>query len=185
MEGIAVPARAALIALLTVVGLGASPAAAQSDVSTSDASGGPAATASARRAVVIGTYAVLPTGRVHVSLASDAARVRADLPEHRREVALEGRPDPRREGGGHPRERLEKTQGARARHVAAARLGQGPVASEPRAAGRGRERDPRVPLRPGHGRQLRDRPVRRQQQRQVRDGVLRHERRLRAVQGPE
>ena len=44
MEGIAVPARAALIALLTVVGLGASPAAAQSDVSTSDASGGPAAT---------------------------------------------------------------------------------------------------------------------------------------------
>ena len=73
MEGIAVPARAALIALLTVVGLGASPAAAKSDVSTS---GGPAATASARRAVVIGTYAVLPTGRVHVSLASDAARVR-------------------------------------------------------------------------------------------------------------
>lgn len=76
MEGIAVPARAALIALLTVVGLGASPAAAQSDVSTSDASGGPAATASARRAVVIGTYTVLPTGRVHVSLASDAARVK-------------------------------------------------------------------------------------------------------------
>ncbi len=76
MEGIAVPTRAALIALLTVVGLGASPAAAQSDVSTSDASGGPAATASARRAVVIGTFAVLPTGRVHVSLASDAARVR-------------------------------------------------------------------------------------------------------------
>lgn len=76
MEGIAVPARAALIALLTVVGLGASPAAARSDVSTSDSSGGPAATASARRAVVIGTYAVLPTGRVHVSLASDAARVR-------------------------------------------------------------------------------------------------------------
>lgn len=79
MEGIAVPARAALIALLTVVGLGASPAAAQSDVSTSDASdasGGPAATASARRAVVIGTYAVLPTGRVHVSVASDAARVK-------------------------------------------------------------------------------------------------------------
>ena len=74
MEGIAVPPRAALIALLTVVGLGASPAAAQSDVSTSDASGGPAA--SARRAVVIGTFAVLPTGRVHVSLASDAARVR-------------------------------------------------------------------------------------------------------------
>ena len=70
------PARAALIALLTVVALGASPAAAQSDVSTSDASGGPAATASARRAVVIGTYAVLPTGRVHVSLASDAARVK-------------------------------------------------------------------------------------------------------------
>ena len=76
MEGIAVPARAALIALLTVVGLGASPAAAQSHVSTSDASGGPTATASARRAVVIGTYAVLPTGRVHVSLASDAARVK-------------------------------------------------------------------------------------------------------------
>ena len=76
MEGIAVPARAALIALLSVVGLCASPAAAQSDVSISDASGGPAATASARRAVVIGTYAVLPTGRVHVSLASDAARVK-------------------------------------------------------------------------------------------------------------
>lgn len=76
MEGIAVPARAALIVLLTVVGLGASPAAAQSGVSTSDASGGPAATESARRAVVIGTYAVLPTGRVHVSLASDAARVK-------------------------------------------------------------------------------------------------------------
>ena len=76
MEGIAVPARAAVIALLTVVGLGASPAAAQSDVSTSDASGGPASTASARRAVVIGTYAVLPTGRVHVSLATHAARVK-------------------------------------------------------------------------------------------------------------
>ena len=72
----AVPARAALIALLTVVGLGASPAAAQSDVSTSDASGGPAAPASARRAVVIGTYAVLPTGRVRVSVASGAARVK-------------------------------------------------------------------------------------------------------------
>ena len=72
----AVPARAALIALLTVVGLGASPAAAQSDVSISDASGGPAALASARRAVVIGTYAVLPTGRVHVSVASGAARVK-------------------------------------------------------------------------------------------------------------
>jgi hypothetical protein len=76
MEGIAVPARAALIALLTVVGLAASPAGARSDASTSDASGGPAATASAGRAVVIGTYAVLPTGRVHVSLASDAARVK-------------------------------------------------------------------------------------------------------------
>jgi hypothetical protein len=71
-----VPARAALIALLTVVGLGASPGAAQGDVSTSNVSGGPAATASTRRAVVIGTYAVLPSGRVHVSLASDAARVR-------------------------------------------------------------------------------------------------------------
>ena len=76
MEGIAVPARAALIALLTVVGLGASPAAAHSDVSTSDASEGPEASASARRAVVIGTYAALPTGRVHVSVASDAARVK-------------------------------------------------------------------------------------------------------------
>ncbi len=73
MEGIAVPARAAVIALLTVVGLGASPAAAQSDVSSS---GAPASTASARRAVIIGTYAVLPTGRVHVSLATRAARVK-------------------------------------------------------------------------------------------------------------
>jgi len=71
-----VPARAALIALLTVVGLGASPAAAHSGVSTSDASGGPAAHASARRAVIIGTYAVLPTGRVHVAVASNAARVK-------------------------------------------------------------------------------------------------------------
>ena len=55
-----VPARAALIAVVTVVGLGASPA----------------VSASARRAVVDGTYAVLPTGRVHVSIASDAARVK-------------------------------------------------------------------------------------------------------------
>jgi hypothetical protein len=48
-----------VIALLTLVGLGASPAA-----------------ASARRAEVIGTYAVLPTARVQVSVASDAARVK-------------------------------------------------------------------------------------------------------------
>ena len=118
-EGIAVPARAALIALLTVVGLGASPAAAQSDVSTSDASGGPAATASARRAVVIGTYAVLPTGRVRVARQRRRPR-KTDLPEQRREVALEGRPDPRREGGGQPRERLENL---RARALATWRLG--------------------------------------------------------------
>jgi hypothetical protein len=59
VERIAVPTRAVLIALLTVVGLDASPAA-----------------ASAGRAVVSGTYIVAPTGRLHVSLASDAARVK-------------------------------------------------------------------------------------------------------------
>ena len=53
------PTRAVLIALLTVLGI---------DASTADAS--------AERAVVSGTYIVAPTGRVHVSLASNATRVK-------------------------------------------------------------------------------------------------------------
>jgi hypothetical protein len=59
MERIAVPTRTVLIAVLTVVGIDASPAAAHRE-----------------RAVVSGTYVIAPTGRVHVSLASNGARVK-------------------------------------------------------------------------------------------------------------
>jgi hypothetical protein len=54
-----VPTRAVLIALLTVLGIDASTAA-----------------ASTERAVVSGTYIVAPTGRSHVALASNGARVK-------------------------------------------------------------------------------------------------------------
>ena len=76
MEGIPVPARAVLIAVLTLAGLDASPAAAQTASLIPDAARGTAVSASTRRAVVTGTYMVLPTGRVHVSLASSTARVK-------------------------------------------------------------------------------------------------------------
>ncbi len=68
--------RVVLTALLAVIGCSAPPASARTDSSSLDTVGEDAISARARRATVTATYMVLPSGRLRVSLRSDAARVK-------------------------------------------------------------------------------------------------------------